>query len=98
MTMDVCFSQPSEDARLEAQNELSVQLDARRREAYQTWSPKVKEIRPLISTLVCAKLAAPEVRARIPGGVEEELYSVISWDLVGLCMAHEYQDFVGVSK
>jgi hypothetical protein len=94
--MEVSFSQPSEDARLEAQNELSVQLDAHHREAYQTWNSKIREIRPLIDRLVRTKLATPAVQSRIPR--DAELYSVIRWDLVGLCMAHEYEDLVGISK
>ena len=96
--IEVCFSQQSEDARLEAQNRLSVQLDARHRAAYQTWNPKVRELKPLIASLVRAKATTPVVQARIPEGMDEELCSVIRWDLLGLCMAHEYEDLVGVGK
>lgn len=92
--MEVCPAQPSKDARLEASNELSGRLSVYHNEAYSLWNTKVEELKPLIEKLVHGKLAISAVRARIPDDAEGLFVNALRWDLLGLCMAREYEDLV----
>lgn len=96
--IEVCSSQRSEDARLEAQNELTVQLHTGHREAYQAWNSKVQALKPYVVKLIQTKFATPAARARIPSGAEQILVVPVRWELLGLCMSHEYEDLVPISK
>lgn len=96
--IEVCSSQLSEDARLEAQNELTMKLHARHLQAYQAWNSKVLRLKPIVVKLVAAKVAAPSTRAGVPDGIERAFGDSVRWDLLGLCMSYEYEHLVPVSK
>lgn len=92
--MEVCPEPSSKAARLESSNELTVQLSARHDEAYELWNAKVAEVKPLMERIVREKLASPSVRARMPDEAEKVFLNALRWDLLGLCMAREYEDLV----
>lgn len=96
--VEVCASQASEDAGLEASNELTAQLAAHHREADKLWNSKIEEVKPLVVRLIQSKLAVPGVALMIPSERRKTLLDAIQWDLLGLCMAYEYQDLVPISR
>ncbi len=96
--LEVCAAQESDDARLEAQNELTVQLSARHSAVYKLWNNKVAELKPLVVKLMDKKLAVPAVRARVPSAAGKVFLDALRWELLGACMAHEYEDAVSVTK
>jgi hypothetical protein len=95
---EVCAMQASDDARLEAQNELTVQLSARHSAVYKLWNTKVAELKPLVSKLMDKKLVVPAVRARVPNEAGKNFLDALRWELLGMCMAHEYEDVVSITK
>lgn len=96
--LEVCATQASDDARLEAQNELTVQLSARHVAVYTLWNAKVAELKPLVSKLVDKKLVMSAVRGRVPRVAGNNFVDALRWELLGMCMAHEYEDAVSLTK
>jgi hypothetical protein len=96
--LEVCATQASDDARLEAQNELTVQLSARHGAAYKLWNTKVAELKPLVGKLMDKKLAMSAVRGRVPKEPGNNFVDALRWELLGLCVAHEYEDAVSLTK
>lgn len=96
--IEVCSSRPSEDAYLEAKNQLTAQLSAHHSALYGQWNSRVKEIKPLTEQLIRDKLATPGVRARTPNGVEKVFLDTLRWDMLALCVACEYEDLVPISR
>lgn len=92
--MEICSTQTSKDARLEASNELSVQLSLHHGVAYRSWNQKAEEIRPLVDSLIKKKLSNGVVRSRLPGDAEKIVFSVLQWDFLSLGLAHEYRHLV----
>lgn len=96
--LEVCAAQASDDARLEAQNELTVQLAALHGGIYRLWNDKVAELKPMVSKLMDKKLSQPAVRVRIPNAAGKNFLDALRWELLGVCMAHEYEDVVSITK
>lgn len=92
--LDVSKSQASEDARLEAQNELSVHLFLHDKNALTSWNPKIKELRPLVIQMIDKKLAEPKIMARLPINAGEKFVDSLRRDLLGLCLSYEYKDAI----
>lgn len=92
--LKICASESSEAAYLEASNELTIYLSKHHGEAYSLWNSKVGEIKPVISRLIEKKMAMPAVHARIPSYAGKTFADTLSWDLVALCMACEYENYV----
>jgi hypothetical protein len=92
--IEVCCSQVSSDARLEANNELTVQLSISHKEAYRSWNAKVAELKPQIERLVAQKLVASSMWTNVHGDVAQSVIDGLRWDLLALCMASEYKDLV----
>ncbi|SEL68022.1 hypothetical protein SAMN05216359_113137 [Roseateles sp. YR242] len=96
--LEVCATQASDDARLEAQNELTVQLSARHSAVFKLWNTKVAEFKPLVGKLMDKKLAMPAVQARVPNEAGKTFLGALRWELLGMCMVHEYEDVVSITK
>jgi hypothetical protein len=92
--MSLCAAQSSYDARLEGQNELTVQIFLHRDKVTKHWNSLVGEFRSAISRLVSAKMRADAFKARVPAGATEELSEKLKKDLVLLCMAREHEFIV----
>jgi hypothetical protein len=93
--MEVCNVQASKDARLEASNELSVQLSLRHGAAYSLWNQKVEEVKPLVEAMIVRKLSTQSVRSRFPSDKEKKtVLDVLKWDFLSLGIAHEYRHLV----
>ena len=90
--LETWATQASDDARIESQAELTVGLF--KRQISGSWNPKVAEAKPLIEKLIQEKLASHSVRVRVPSGAEKVVLDALRWDLVGLCMAREYEDII----
>lgn len=90
--IEICCSEISSDARLEANNELTVELAISHKQAYRSWNVKVAELKPQIERLVERKLAASPMRSNIADDVVRSVVGSLRWDLLALCMASEYND------
>lgn len=96
--LEVCATQGARDARLEAQNELTVQLSARYGAVYKLWNTKVSELKPLVLKLTDKKLAISVVRSRVPYEAGKDFLDALRWELLGACMAHEYEDVLSITR
>jgi hypothetical protein len=94
MAIEVFCSRISSDARLEASNELTVQLAISHKEAYRPWNIKVAELKPRVERLVAQKLPSSPAWANAQGGFVQSVIGGLHWDLLALCMASEYKDLV----
>lgn len=90
----ICCSEISSDARLEANNELTVHLAISHKEAYRSWNVKVAELKPQVERLVERKLAASPMRPNIADDIVRSVVGSLRWDLLALCMASEYKDLL----
>ncbi len=90
----ICKSRRTGGAMRESKNELTVQLHAEHRDVYQRWNDKVAQFKPRVVELVDRKLAAPAVRARLPGRASDEIVGNLRWELLGGCLHREYAAFV----
>lgn len=88
----VWSTQASDDARIESQNELTVNLS--KRQSLGGWNSTAQALKPLVVSLLEKKFADPAVLARIPGDARDLVIQALRWDLLGLCMAREYEDLV----
>jgi len=88
----VWTTQASDDARIESQNELTVTLS--KHQGLSGWNLTVQELKPLVVGLTERKLAAPAVLGRVPVEGRETVLKALRWDLLGLCLAREYEDLV----
>lgn len=89
----ICTSPTSEDARLEARNEMAGFL-TRHAPEWPQWHSRTRRIQPLVNQLIDRKLAEPEVRARVPQAADPAIRDAVCRDLLALCMAREYGDVV----
>lgn len=85
-------TQASDDARIESQNELTVNLAKRQR--LSGWNSTVQELKPVIVTLLESKLVDSAVLTRLPNDGRDVVLKALHWDFLGLCMAREYEDCV----
>jgi hypothetical protein len=88
----VWATEASDDARIESQNELTVNLF--KRQSLSGWNSMVQQVKPMVVALLEKKLAAPAVLGRVPSDAQDVVLKALRWDLVGLCMAREYEDLV----
>ena len=88
-------TQASDDARIESQNELTVALS--KGQGLSGWNLAVQELKPLVMKLTEKKLAVPDVLGRVPVEGRETVLKALRWDLLGLCLAREYED-IAVTK
>ncbi|WP_157604403.1 hypothetical protein [Rhizobacter sp. Root1221] len=89
--LEILATEESDDARMEGRNELTV-LVASQQGGLTQWNIRTGELQPLVGRLIREKLAGAAVKARIPGNASKEFQEVLEWDLLALCMAHEYND------
>jgi len=92
--LEVYATQASDDARLEAKNELTVYLDKHHRDGLSLWNHKIDELRPLVIKLMDKKLATPAIRGRMPREVGKDFLDALRWELMNMCMSREYEDLV----
>lgn len=90
--LDVWANQVSDDARIESQNELTVNLS--KRQSMSGWNSTVQELKPLVAGLLERKWASPALLTRVPSDAREVVFKALRWDFLGLCMAREYEDLV----
>lgn len=90
--LEVWSAQTSGDARIESQNELTVSLS--KRQNLKGWNLSVQELRPFVFNLIERKLALPTVLSRVPTYGRNVVAQALRWDLLGLCLAREYEDLV----
>lgn len=90
--LTIWATQVSDDARIESQNELTVNLS--KRQSLSGWNFTAQELRPLVARLVDKKLADVALQARMPIDARGLVLNALRWDLLGLCMAREYEDLV----
>lgn len=92
--MSISAMESSEHAQAEALSELTVFLSARHSARYQSWNTLVREVKPAIAHITRQKLMSPAIQARLPIGSEQFFLQTLNWDLLGICMAHEYHDII----
>ena len=92
--LEICASEPSKTASLEADNELTVYLSSHHGAAYSRWNILVEQIKPSVTKLVEMKLGSPAVRARLPNDARNGFIDRLKWDLVSIAMACEYDEYI----
>lgn len=90
----ICRSQRTDDAQLQSQNELTVQLHANHRALHQLWNHKVNALRPRVDELVDRKLAMPAVNARLPAAAIATIFGALQWEVLSACIAREHEHAV----
>lgn len=85
-----CTSQKWENCRLMARNVLQHFTEGRAWERSQEWNDIVKELRPLIDSFVTGLLSKTSGPKELLG----KLRSDIRWDILFICLEHEYIDVV----
>jgi hypothetical protein len=84
-----CTSTVFEDVTQVAANQLTIYLDITYPTEYMLWNKKVKEIRPILSSLVPRKIEEAARKGYCPSNVPE---SVVRWGLINACMAIGYSE------
>lgn len=92
--MAIAAAETTEHAHGEALSELTVWLSAHHYERYQSWNSMIKELKPSIAHIISEKLSSAAIRKRLPIGSEQFFLKTLRWDLLGISMAHEYQDLI----
>lgn len=92
--LEICATQASDDARLEGSNELTVYLFKHDNAGLNQWNSKSAELKPRVLRLIHEKLATAATKGRIPVEPGKTFRSALEWDVLVLCMAHEYGDVV----
>jgi hypothetical protein len=83
----LCRKQESDDAQLNAQNQLTIWLSRNARDDYQKWNDRVRAFK---ASVISPLVEAPVRDYCLRHGVDEVVVQNARWDLLGALMENEY--------